>query len=636
MAAPEQVRAEEIVRGLANAANAVRLYPPTSPLRDQAVDRFLALAAESVDGTALQIVVEPGGFKWGDAPLAEGQSAVSAFADTLYAHQVGKLIVAPALTAEEVTTFLACSAMDPHEAKDAGGFRAVLKQSGVSRLAVVEVTLRASMEEGLAGIDLTAAPLEEIGPRVVAATAAWAESARSGEGTDEVASAVGALEEAARDLASQRIAEALLRLDEETRIRALAAACTPDAGGKPMAGMLEAIAHMKPAALARLLSLAANGMGGSAGDLLGGLKLPPEAMRAVMLLLTPSSPHTEAARGVPADTDVKSMAHDISNEVESESSDLERQIARSGRSQAAGKALATTVDIASERRTEDAVSAVAEALAPAVRAGAFAEVRAALTYLSSIERDPALGGAASQARLALSDPQLVQSCLASLSTGADPDVVAAILSAGGPTAADGFIAAYISASESLRPRLQQVLRSMGDAVASAASRRIREADTRTAVELIDVLVGIGDKRVLPVLRQALEHLDFGVRKACLEALAKMHGSESERLLVGALNHWDPETRCVAAHEIGEAHAMSAVPAMLKIMQGYYLFERNYGLKKELLMSLEVLGSPAAVPTLRRMANRRFVIGRKNRELRYLARRALAGLEQAGTTDRRAS
>lgn len=636
MARPEQVRAEEVVRALAAAANAVRLYPPTSPLRDQAVQRFVSVAAEAVDGATLQIVVEPGAFRWGEMTLADGQGNVAAFADVLYAHQVGKLIVAPAVTTAEVAAFLACTARDPHEAKDAGGLRAVLNQAGVTRLAVVEVTLRASTDEGLAGIDLTAAPLDEIAPRVVAAATAWQESARSGRGKDGVADAVGALEEAARDLASHRIAEALMRLDEETRVRALTAACATDVGGCAMTGMLEAIGHMKPAALARLLSLAANGLGASAEGLLGGLKLPPEALRAVMLLLTPTPPHTEAARGVPSETDVKSMALDVGTEVEGESSDLERQIARSGPALAAGKALATTVEIATQRRTADAVSAVAEALAPAVRAEAFAEVRAALGYLSTIERDVGLGGAASHARLALADPQLVRSCIASLGNGADPDMVAAILSAAGPTAADAFIAAYIAAGESARPRLQQVLRSMGDVVASAASRRIREADPRTARELIDVLVGIGDKRTMPVLRQALEHLDFEVRQACLHALARMRGAESERLLVGALSHWDPETRRVAAHEIGQARAMSAIPAMLKVLQGYYLFERNYGLKKELLESLEVLGSPAAVPTLRRMANRRFVIGRKNRELRYLARRALAGLEQAGTIEGRAS
>jgi HEAT repeat protein len=143
-----------------------------------------------------------------------------------------------------------------------------------------------------------------------------------------------------------------------------------------------------------------------------------------------------------------------------------------------------------------------------------------------------------------------------------------------------------------------------------------------------VLVSIGDKRSLPILRQAMDHVDFEVRRACLAALAETGGPEAESLLVNALNHWDPETRRVAAHEIGRAKAASAVPAMLRILQGYYLFERNYGLKKEVIESLEAIGSPLAEPTLRRMAHQRFVIGRKNRELQFLARRALRGIETA--------
>jgi hypothetical protein len=636
MPRPEHIRAEELVRGLAATANAVRLYPPTSLLPAQAVDRFLAVAREAVaDGSTVQLVVEPGGFKWGDVALGDGQANMAAFADTLYAHQVGKLIVAPGLTAEEVFAFLGCVADDPHVVKDAGGLRAVLKSASVSRLAVVEVTLRASTEEGLSGLDLTAAPLEEIAPRVASASLAWAESARDGVGRDGVAASIGALEEAARDLATQRIAEALMRLDEETRVRALAAAYSTDSSGKPMTGMLDAVARMKPAALARLLALAAATTGTPANELLCGLKLPPEALRAVMLLLAPS-PQAETARGVPSDPDVSLIVKDVTAEIETETSDLERQIARSSPALAAGKALRTTVEIAKERHSEGAVQAVAEALAPAVRAGAFAEVREALTFLASLDHDVALAGAATHARLKLADPELLRFCIAQLSRGADPDVVAAILSAGGPLAADTFIAFYLDANESLRPRLQQVLRMMGDVVTMAAGRRIRDADARNARELIDVLVGIGDKRTVPVLRQALEHLDFDVRRACLRALGRIGGPESERLLVGALTHWDPETRGVAAHEIGQARAMSAVPAMLKILQGYYLFERNYGLKKELIESLEVLGSPAAEPTLRRMAHRRFVIGRKNRELRYLARRALTGLEQARTIEGRAS
>lgn len=628
MARQEQSRADEVVRMLAVAANAVRLYPPTSLLPGQAIERFIAAAQEAfADGSTLQLTVEPNGFTWGEAPLAEGQGNVVAFAEALYAHQVGKLILAPGLTTGEVMTFLGCVAGDLHETKDAGGLRAVLKEAGVSHVAVIEVTLRASMEEGLEGIDLATAPLEEVAQRVVAAAATWQESAAAGEGRDEIAGAVGSLEEAARELVAHRLGEALMRLDEATRTRALAAAFATDSTGKPMAGMLDVLSKMRPAALARLLTLAAGMAGGTADDLMSGLKLPPEALRAVMLLLAPSA-QTESARGVSPEADVRGMAAEVAEEDESESSDLERQIARSPRALAAGKALSTTVELATQRHSEDAVQAVGDALGPAVRAGAYAEVRAALTFLGSLSGDVVLSQPASRARLELADADLLRACISSLSTGADPDLVAAILSAAGPLGAETFIAFYLGADIGLRPRLQQVLRAMGDVVTAAASRQIRGADSKTAKELIGVLVSIGDKRSVPVLRQAMEHLDFEVRRACLVALAGMGGSEAERLLVGALNHWDPETRRVAAHEIGRGHACSAIPAMLKILQGYYLFERNYVLKKELIESLEALGAPAAVPTLRRMAGRRFVLGRKNRELQFLARRALAGLSQA--------
>jgi hypothetical protein len=419
MARPEQLRAEETVRTLSAAANAVRLYPPTSLLPAQAVDRFLAAARG--DASSLQLTVEPAGFKYGDTPLAEGQANVIAFAESLYAHQVGKLIIAPGLTAEEVMAFLRCVAGDPHVAKDAGGLRAVLKQSSITHVAVIEVTLRASTDEGLSGLDLTTAPLEEIAPRLATAALAWQQSAADGPGDDGVAKAVGGLEQAARDLAAQRVAEALMRLDEETRVRALAAAYATDADGRPMEGMLDVVARMKPAALARLLTLAAGQGAAPANELLAGLKLPPEALRAVMLLLTPS-PRPEEACGVMGEPNVGLLAAEAVSETEADTMELERQITASTKPVAA-KALRTTVELATQRHTAESVQAIGEALGPAVRAGSLASVRAALSYLGSLSSDPQLSGAAAQARQALADPELLRICIGSLTDGADSDIV---------------------------------------------------------------------------------------------------------------------------------------------------------------------------------------------------------------------
>jgi hypothetical protein len=78
--------------------------------------------------------------------------------------------------------------------------------------------------------------------------------------------------------------------------------------------------------------------------------------------------------------------------------------------------------------------------------------------------------------------------------------------------------------------------------------------------------------------------------------------------------------------------VEAVPALLRIIAVVNLFERNYELKKEVLKSLESLSDPRAIPVLERLAGRSVVIGKKNRELRYLARRILEALRRQQRAD----
>ncbi|HEX9094047.1 MAG TPA: hypothetical protein VF902_08690, partial [Coriobacteriia bacterium] len=308
MNAQAHVRAEEVVRALAAAAAAVRLYPPTSEIPAQAVARFVAVAAQ-VSGAlgSVRFGVEPKAFKWGDDVIGESQAQVASLAEALYAHQVGQLIVAPGSDEAETTAFLRCIASDPAATREEGGLRAVMVAAGVSHIAVIELSLRASTEEGLAGLDLTSAPIDVIGPAVVKATADWARSAADGDGRDELAGAIGGLEAATRGMATERVAQALLQLDEKTRAAVLAAAVRPDASGKQMDGMLAVIAGMQPATLARLLIMTAGRTGADPSSLMAKLELPPEAARAIALLLRPS-PRTESESGIPPAVDPESMA----------------------------------------------------------------------------------------------------------------------------------------------------------------------------------------------------------------------------------------------------------------------------------------------------------------------------------------
>jgi hypothetical protein len=171
MSGQGDMRAEEVVRALAAAAAAVRLYPPTSEIPAQTVARFVQVA-EAITSAAkgpVRFVIEPKHFKLGDQVVAEGQTQVTGLAEMLYAHQAGQLIVAPGLTADEAGSFLRCAGSDPSAVREEGGLRTVIVAAGVTHLAIIEVTLRASTEEGLAGIDLTSAPLDTIGPAVLRA-----------------------------------------------------------------------------------------------------------------------------------------------------------------------------------------------------------------------------------------------------------------------------------------------------------------------------------------------------------------------------------------------------------------------------------------------------------------------------------
>ena len=248
-------RAEEALRLLSSAAGAARLYPPTSPLPSEAVTRFTSRINELMSSGPMRVIVDPHGFRIGDTELSPGNSQTVTLAEALHALQIGQLIVAPGLTEAETAAFVVVANTEPAGVRAMGGPRKVLVSSNVSHIAVIEVTLRASDETGLLGVDLMTTPLDEIAAEVVSAAERWQKA--EGAGHDEMAAAIDRLEVATRELAVQRVAEALMRLDETSRMKVLAFALKADGNGARMEGMLSIIASMKPAALSRLLMLVA-------------------------------------------------------------------------------------------------------------------------------------------------------------------------------------------------------------------------------------------------------------------------------------------------------------------------------------------------------------------------------------------
>lgn len=633
MSGQVQTHAEEVVRALAAAAAAVRLYPPTSDIPAQTVDRFVRLS-EAVANAArgpVRFSVEPKAFKLGDQVLAEGQAQVTGLAEMLYAHQVGQLIVAPGLTVDEANAFLRCAGSDAAAVREEGGLRTVIVQAGVSHLAVIEVTLRASTDKGLLGLDLTSAPLDVIGPAVLRSAATWARSAAAGEGRDEISEIIDGLESAARELAAERVAAALLQLDEATRAAVLAAAIRPDAGGRPMEGALSVIANMRPATLARLMTLAAARTGGDAGSIMAKLELGPEAMRALQLLLRPS-PRTEAESGVPPVVDASAIAGDAVEETDDDEAALQAALDTRDPGSQATRALATTMCILDRAATPESVDAVGDAMPRAMAAASFPLVRTALAQLDELGERPELQDAVARARRALNQPEALMEGMLSLSEASQARDAAAVVSATGVSGAEAAVEAWLLSTETKRALVEEIGRAIPEPFIAAIGRRIRAGDPAEVRDLAGVLGRLGDRRAVSVLSLALDHEAREVRTAAIAALGNVDTDESWAAIVSALTHPDEPTAQTALESIRRAGRRRAVPAMLAVLQLGTSGTRNHELKREIIEDVRAMGATEAIPVLKRIASRRLTFRRKPRELRDAARRALADLQAAQQAD----
>jgi hypothetical protein len=613
-------RADETLRLLAVAAASARLYPPTSALPTEAVAKFTKRSNEVTGAQGpMRFAVNPDGFRIGDTEIALGNTQVAALAKALYALQVGQVVIAPGLTDPEAIAFVTIANAEPAAVRAVGGPRTVLGSAHVSHIAVVEVSLRASEEAGLAGMDLMTAPIEDIAGELGDAAEAWGRT--TGAGDDQMARAIGKLETATRDIAVERVALAMMRLDEATRARVLAFSLKSDANGRRMDGMLDVIAHMKPAALARLLMLVATQAGTDPNRIAAALPLPPQTAPRLRALLAPDHPRDSDAPPPPGARELASQMA-----VAEDPADIQRQLAVAAPQLAAGRALSTAVAVSRVHETDESVRAIAETLPEAAKSGAFANVREALRRLDELSSDPALTGEIGQARAMLSNPEVLADICSAVVNDADAAIAGEILQAAGPAGAEALLETYIRGNDAHRSLLRPALRAMSPAILGVARQRLRNEEPARAVVILSTLSALGDRRAVPVMMQAIYHLDEHVRFAAITALADTPEAEAANALVKALGHPEPETQRFAVREIGRVKAAPAVYQLTRALEDLNILQRTYEMKKEVIHALEQIATPEAQHALRRTADRKIAWGRRSRELRSLARRALEDIE----------
>jgi hypothetical protein len=615
-------RAEECLRLLAVAAGAARLYPASSNLPAESVANFVRRCNEITQQQGpFRFTVDPNGFRIGEAPIGGSNSQVVVLARALHALQVGQLVVVPELTDAEAVSFIAIINADPTAVRAVGGVRAVLGSAHVSHIAVVEVSLRASEEEGLAGMDLMNSPAEDIARELVEAAERWAKS--TGSGDDEVDRALGRLEAATRDLAIERVASAMMRLSEEERVKVLAFALKADAGGRRMDGALGVIARLKPAALARLLTLVAMAAGTDPNRLAAVLPLPQDAAALLRPLLARAPDEPAELAEAPSAGDVAQAMTQAEDP-----GDIQRQIALAAPALSSGRALSATLVVSRAHPDEESVRAIAEVLPQAARDGAFSNVREALRRLDEMGTQLELTGAIENATASLSDHEVLGAVCRAVRTEADAAIAGEILHVAGASGAEALLETYVQGEEAQRALLRPALRAMSEPVLGVARSKLRTEEPWRAKAILGTLAALGDRRAVPVISEALTHLDEQVRFSAISALADTPGEDAAYALVKALSHPEPETQRFAVREIGRVRAAPAVHQLTRALEDLNVLQRTYETKKEVIRALEQIGTPEAQRALKRTADRSFVVGRKSRELRTLARTALKNLSAA--------
>jgi hypothetical protein len=617
-------RAEEALRLLAAAVGTARLYPPASALPREAAERFAERANKTMSATGpLRYIVDPKEFRHGDSVIASGHSQLTALAEALHAMQVGQLIFAPGITLAETAAFTMLMNSDPQAVRQSSGPRAALIKSGVTHIAVIELSLRASNDKGLAGIDLATAPLDVIAERVALAVDARAAEAAVIATDDAMATAINGLETATRELALERVAAALMRMDEETRMRVFASSLMADAAGTRMEGMLDAIARMKPAALSRLLRMTAMRAGTTPARLTSAMRLPPETAKVISTILGPT-PKLDADTGISTQRQAAAIAEQLREA--DDGSDLRRQIASSSPDKAVGRALSTAVAVSRSRLDEDTVRGIGDVLPTAAREGAFTAVREALRRLDEIATDPGLTDAVNVARSTLADPSVLADVCRVPTTDADAAIAGEILQAAGPVGAEALLRSYSQGSSVTRSLLRPVLRTSSEAVLGAARAGLRDAGPKRTISIVSTLAACGDKRAVPLLAQVLDaNLDETVRFAAASALAGFRTPEATQALIRAIHHREPETQRFVVRELGRIKAAAAVTQLSRAFDDINVLTRTYETRKEIITALASIGTPESVKVLRRIAGRPTVFGRRNKELKSQARRAVEKL-----------
>ena len=152
-AAGVPVLVERFVRQLSVTVKAVRLYPASAAIpQEAAIAAIGALHAVLELEPVVQFAVGKDALYYGQSPVLADNPAFISLARDFYNRQIAEVRFHSGLNGDELLRFLMTLVTDPEEITNAGGFEAALWEQGVSGVSVTEVSTRVVEVAGVPGM----------------------------------------------------------------------------------------------------------------------------------------------------------------------------------------------------------------------------------------------------------------------------------------------------------------------------------------------------------------------------------------------------------------------------------------------------------------------------------------------------
>jgi len=146
--------------------------------------------------------------------------------------------------------------------------------------------------------------------------------------------------------------------------------------------------------------------------------------------------------------------------------------------------------------------------------------------------------------------------------------------------------------------------------------------------IADILGRLRSPEGIPYLVRLVRHWEPRVRTQAMDALVSIGTDAAQETISAFLDDREDRIRLRALRSLDARGLPMAMPALRALLEAQGPSNRSFGLRQAGIETVARLGARDAIPALKKIAHTSFVFNKQGRELRRLARMALARIEGA--------